>query len=407
MNYDNKVYQQNQKKSFPWLLVIVMVILGSVTGIYLYSNFFQSDENTQDFASNNEIAGLQSTISVLQSQISDLQSNPADVQVSYANVESEITAVVESVGPAVVTVTANIPTTSTYYWFQTSYDATSMGSGVIISDQGYILTNNHVVEGASKLSVELADGTTLAAELVSTDEFTDLAVLKAEGTMPAVAKLGASTALKSGETVIAIGSPLGNFKNTVTVGVVSATGRFLENDKGYQMENLIQTDAAINQGNSGGPLVNLAGEVIGINVMIVRGSQNTSTYAEGLGFAIPSDTARLIAEQIIANGSFSRPYLGIQWADITPRMASNYNFPVNYGVFVLDVSSGSPADQAKIQRNDIITKIGDYEITADAAFYNCLFKYAPGDVVQIEVLRNGSTRLLDVTLGGGTTGTGL
>ena len=407
MNYDNNSYQQNQKKSFPWLLVIVLVILGSLAGIFLYTNFFQSDENTQDFASNKEIADLQSTISVLQSQISDLQRNPAEVKVSYANVESEITAVVESVGPAVVTVTANIPKTSTYYMFQTSYNATSMGSGVIISDKGYILTNNHVVEGASELSVELADGTTLPAELVSTDQFTDLAVLKAEGTMPAVAKLGSSAALKSGETVIAIGSPLGNFKNTVTVGVVSATGRFLENDNGYQMENLIQTDAAINQGNSGGPLVNLAGEVIGINVMIVRGSQNTSTYAEGLGFAIPSDTARLIAEQIIANGSFSRPYLGIQWADITPRMASNYNFPVNYGVFVLEVSSGSPAAQANIQRNDIITKIGDYEITADAAFYNCLFKYTPGEVVQIEVLRNGSKKLLDVTLGGGTTGTGL
>jgi 2-alkenal reductase len=142
--------------------------------------------------------------------------------------------------------------------------------------------------------------------------------------MPGVAKLGNSDRLKSGETVIAIGSPLGNFKNTVTVGVISATGRFLETENGYQMENLIQTDAAINQGNSGGPLVNLSGEVIGINVMIVRGSSSTSTYAEGLGFAIPSTTVKLISEQIIAKGSFSRPYLGIRWADVTPRMAANY-----------------------------------------------------------------------------------
>ena len=130
-----------------------------------------------------------------------------------------------------------------------------------------------------------------------------------EGEVPAVAKLGNSDLLKAGETAIAIGSPLGNFKNTVTVGVISATGRFLESSNGYQMENLIQTDTAINQGNSGGPLVNLAGEVIGINVMIVRGSSYSSATAEGLGFAIPSNTAKLISEQIIQNGAFSRPVL--------------------------------------------------------------------------------------------------
>ncbi len=169
------------------------------------------------------------------------------------------------------------------------------------------------------------------------------------------------------------------------------------------MENLIQTDAAINQGNSGGPLVNLAGEVIGINVMIVRGSSTSSTYAEGLGFAIPSDTVRLIAQQIIEKGKLTRPYLGIQWVDITPRLAENYGLPVKYGVIVLAIEPGSPADQAGLKRNDIITKIGDYEITENSAYYNCLFKYSPGDKVTLEVIRNGKKINIDVKLGGDTT----
>jgi 2-alkenal reductase len=405
---DNYSYSQKPpKRNIPWLLLLGLVIMGSVLGTLLYTNFFQTDIEGKDPAARQEIAGLQSTITALTGEIDKLKTNTGTVNITYSNVESEITKVVDTVGPAVVTVTANIPTTSTYFWFQTNYNSTSMGSGVIISEEGYILTNNHVVDGATELSVELADGTIYPAKLISTDEFTDLAVLKAEGTMPAVAKLGESNNLKSGETVVAIGSPLGNFKNTVTVGVVSATGRFLQNDQGYQMENLIQTDAAINQGNSGGPLVNLAGEVVGINVMIVRGSSTTSTYAEGLGFAIPSDTARLIADQIIANGSFSRPYLGIQWADITPRMARNYGFPVDYGVYVLDVVNGGPAKNGGIRQNDIIVKIGDYEITDESAFYNCLFKYSPGETVAITVIRNGKEQALDVLLGGETAAAGL
>ena len=143
--------------------------------------------------------------------------------------------------------------------------------------------------------------------VINTDIFSDLAVLKADGSMPAVAVLGNSDALRVGESVVAIGSPLGDFKNTVTVGVVSATGRTLDTGSGYQLENLIQTDAAINEGNSGGPLVNLAGEVIGINTLIVRGGQNVSSTAEGLGFSVPSNTANLVSAQIIENGYFCPP----------------------------------------------------------------------------------------------------
>ena len=174
----------------------------------------------------------------------------------------------------------------------------------------------------TKLSVILADGTSLPADLTGTDQFADLAVLKVSGKMPAVAALGNSDQLKPGETVIAIGSPLGSFRNTVTVGVVSATGRSMDTGNGYQMENMIQTDAAINQGNSGGPLVDLAGEVIGINTMIVRGNGYSSAVAEGLGFSIPANTARTVADQIIQKGYFARPDLGIQSVDVVPSIAS-------------------------------------------------------------------------------------
>jgi len=164
--------------------------------------------------------------------------------------------------------------------------------------------------------------------------------------------------LNPGEMVIAIGSPLGDFKNTVTVGVVSATGRSIDTGQGYQIEGLIQTDAAINQGNSGGPLVNLASEVIGINTLIVRGS-GIGAIAEGLGFAIPANTARAVAEQIMQKGYFSRPYMGIRWQSITPNIAAAYNLPVQWGVYVTEVTTGSPASKADLQPGDIITRIGD------------------------------------------------
>ena len=347
-----------------------------------------------------ELAALQSRIDALQSQISDIhdQAVTGKIEVSQTEVSGQITRVVEEVAPAVVTITAVIPGTMTY--FGRTSDTTSMGSGVIISEDGYILTNNHVISEGREYYAELANGTVLQAELINADSFSDLAVLKVEGEVPAVAKLGNSDLLKPGETAIAIGSPLGNFKNTVTVGVISATGRFLESSNGYQMENLIQTDTAINQGNSGGPLVNLAGEVIGINVMIVRGSSYSSATAEGLGFAIPSNTAKLISEQIIHNGAFSRPVLGIRWTEITPRMARAYRLPTDSGVYIMDITPGGPAEKSGLHVDDIIIRIGDYTIAENGSFYNCLFKYSPGDTVEIEVYRGTNTRTFTVTLAG-------
>jgi S1-C subfamily serine protease len=321
----------------------------------------------------------------------------ANLKISNTDIQTTITQAVEKVGPAVVTVVGTVPGQMTF--FGQTADGQVSGSGVIISPDGYIVTNNHVVENAKDLSVILSDGTQLPAKLISTDIFSDLAVLKVNGKMPAVITIGNSDNLKSGETVIAIGSPLGEFRNTVTVGVISATGRTLDTGNGYSMEDLLQTDAAINQGNSGGALVNLNGELIGINSLIVRGGNGSTAVAEGLGFAIPSNTVKLIAERIISQGYFARPNLGVSYQAINPAIASRYNLPTQWGAYVTDVASGSPAAQAGIQRGDIIVSIGNTTIDEQTSYINALFDHQPGDQVAVKVVRNGSEMTLNVTLG--------
>ena len=319
------------------------------------------------------------------------------IKIDTSNYESTITDAVAKVGPAVVTIVGTVPGQMTF--FGPTGDQQVSGSGVIISKDGYILTNNHVVEGTSKVVVILADGKQIPARIVGTDQYADLAVLKVDNSVPGVASLGNSDILKPGETVIAIGSPLGDFKNTVTVGVVSATGRSIDTGKGYSIEDLIQTDAAINSGNSGGPLVDLAGEVIAINTLVVRSGGLGGTIAEGLGFAIPANTASAVANQIIQKGFFARPYLGIRWQTISPDIATTYNLPVQWGAFISDIVAGSPAEKAGLQKGDIITKIGDVSIDETHSFINALFAYKPGDIVSLDVVRNGQHLQVQVTLG--------
>jgi len=217
------------------------------------------------------------------SVITETLDEPVEISmdVEIWDINTAITDTVDSVGQAVVTVVNTQPARQSNFG---TIEPVGSGSGAIISEEGYIVTNNHVVEGAASLSVILADGTELPAELVGVDTFADLAVVKVEGRMPAVMEFGNSDYIKPGETAIAIGSPLGDFKNTVTVGVISAIDRAIDTSSSYQMEGLIQTDAAINSGNSGGPLVNLAGQIIGINTMVIRG-RTGSAPAEGLGFS--------------------------------------------------------------------------------------------------------------------------
>jgi 2-alkenal reductase len=322
---------------------------------------------------------------------------PSTLSFSNSNIETTITSVVQEVEPAVVTVVGTISGRATF--FGVTSDQEVSGSGVIISEDGYILSNNHVVEGKKTLSVILNDGTEHPAELISRDVFADLAVLKIEGKVPGIAKIGNSDNLKPGETVIAIGSPLGTFRNSVTVGVISATGRTLDSGEGYAIEDLIQTDAAINSGNSGGPLLNLAGEVIGINTLVIRGSNNSSASAEALGFAIPSNTAAMIAQHIIEKGYFARPYLGTSYQNVTPRIASWYNLSVNYGAYITAIDRNSPAEISGLRPGDIITKIGDVVIDEQHSFINALFEYEPNQQITLEFSRENQLLTVEVTLG--------
>lgn len=270
------------------------------------------------------------------------------------------------------------------------------GSGVIISQDGYILTNNHVIEGHRSLSVIFYDGSRRDARLIGADPLMDLAVVKVDGPVPGVAALGDSDALQPGETVIAIGSPLGDFRNTVTVGVVSALNRSLGANA---PEGLIQTDAAINSGNSGGPLINLRGEVVGINTLVVRGSGLGSAPVEGLGFAVPSSIAKRVSEQLIANGKVVYPFLGVRFGTIDAMLALDNNLPVNAGALIAAVEQGGPAARAGLRSGDIVTKLNGKPIGPGQSLRALLLEYKPGDVVTLEVLRNGEQLSLDVTLG--------
>lgn len=321
---------------------------------------------------------------------------PSDETITLrtVNIDTAITQAVEKTGPAVVTIVGQLPDQMTF--FGRVSGGTSSGSGVIISESGYVITNNHVIEDAESLTVILANGDERPARVVGTDPFSDLAVLKVDGELPAVAELGNSDALKPGETVIAIGSPLGDFKNTVTTGVISATGRSLDSGNGYLLENLLQTDAAINQGNSGGPLVNLAGQVVGINTLIVRDSQASNTVVEGLGFAVPSTSVRAVADQLIANDSVARPYMGIRYQTIDPAVARRYSLPVEWGVYIASIDPQGPAARAGLQTGDIITQIGEFPLDENHPYLNALFHYAPGDTVTLKVARGAE--ILDFTL---------
>ncbi len=260
----------------------------------------------------------------------------------------------------------------------------SLGSGVIISDKGYILTNNHVIEGADEIQIALSDGRSAQAQVVGTDLETDVAVLKIEmGKLPSIV-IGQSDALQVGDVVLAIGNPFG-VGQTVTHGIVSATGR---NHLGINtFENFIQTDAAINPGNSGGALVNTEGELIGINTAIF----SRTGGSQGIGFAIPLSLARGVMEQIIEHGRAIRGWLGVEVQGITPQLAESFGLGADAkGVIIAGVLSDSPADQAGIKPGDIVTQINDKPITEPAELLNTIAQAAPGESVKIVGLRNGS-----------------
>jgi serine protease Do len=273
------------------------------------------------------------------------------------------------------------------------YVERGQGSGFIISEDGYILTNNHVVGNVDKMTVELKDGRKFTdAKLIGTDPDSEVALIKIEGDHFPVLPLGDSDKIDVGDWVIAIGNPFG-LNETVTVGVVSAVGRSNMHIAAY--EDFIQTDAAINPGNSGGPLINLDGKVIGINTAIVSQSGGYM----GIGFAIPTNMAKAIADQLKSGGRVSRGYLGILGQDVTPDMAELMGLKDSGGVLIADVPKDGPADKAGLKSRDVIVELNGKKIQSYDTFRNEIAVMRPGNSVRLTLLRNGERIERTITLG--------
>jgi serine protease Do len=271
----------------------------------------------------------------------------------------------------------------------------SLGSGVIVNPDGYILTNNHVVDGASDVQVTLSDKRQLKAKIVGTDPRTDIAVLKIPTSGLATVTLGDSAKAKVGDLVLAIGDPFG-IGETVTMGIVSAKGRRdlrLEGPEGY--EDFIQTDASINPGNSGGALVNTRGELIGINTAIIS---NGGGGNQGIGFAVPVNMARSVMEQILKSGKVSRGYLGILIQEVTPDLAKAFSLPSPEGALVGDVTPDSPGAKAGLQKGDVITALNGQKVSDSLELRLRISQMAPGSSVKMDVYRNGQKREMSATL---------
>jgi S1-C subfamily serine protease len=303
---------------------------------------------------------------------------------------------VKKVGPSVVSI---LTTSNVMDFWGDIIKQKGGGSGFIITSDGLILTNKHVVENTGELTVITRDGKSYKATVKATDPFNDLAVISIEAKNLPVVELGDSDKLEVGQYVIAIGNALGEFQNTVTVGVVSAKGRTLEAE-GERLEDMIQTDAAINQGNSGGPLVNLKGQVVGVNTAMASGAEN-------IGFALPINTAKYAIESVKKSGKIIRPYIGIRYLVITKEIATINKLPVDYGVLIsrgktlgeTAIVQNSPADKAGLKEGDIITALNDQKIDENKSLPSILQQYKPGDTVELTVLRDSKEMKIRLTLG--------
>jgi S1-C subfamily serine protease len=283
-----------------------------------------------------------------------------------------------------------------------------IGSGLIYDSSGWILTNRHVVrdsngQNASSLTVELKDGRQFEGTIYGIDTLTDLAIVKVEASDLPTAAIGFSAELKVGQLAIAIGSPLGTYSNTVTSGIISATGRTVDVDATSRLTNLIQTDAAINPGNSGGPLIDAAGNVIGINTAVARDSN-------GIGFAIPIDLARPIMQQALAGDELSRPYIGIRYETINVQVQQREHLSVDHGALIAPATNAAgetlpgvikdgPAAQAGVKEGDIVVAINDRAIDTEHPLDATLAGFAPGQTVDLHLLRDGKDVVVQVELG--------
>ena len=313
--------------------------------------------------------------------------------------EEIVATVAAKVSPSVVSIVTTSGRASIYGLQQGG----GAGTGVIISRDGYVMTNNHVIENARTVSVILSDGTEYKdVKVIGSDPLNDIAFIKINDVSNlTAATLGDSSKVRIGQRVVAIGNALGQFQNTVTSGIISATGRPLtaSSSDGTSSENLtdlIQTDAAINSGNSGGPLVDLSGRVIGINTAV-------ATDANSIGFAIPINATRGVLKGVLENGSIERAYLGVRYVDITPQIATSEGLDSKKGAYVYagsgtSIVKGSPADKAGVKEKDIILKINDDTIGDKSNMSSVIGQYRPGDEVTLTVLRSGKEVILKAKL---------
>jgi len=302
--------------------------------------------------------------------------------------ESAVLEVVEKVTQSVV----NINTVRLLQdFFYQVHPIQGMGSGVLIDPKGYVITNNHVIAGAEKIDVSLASGDVLSGKLVGACVSEDVGVIKVSGDKLPTAELGDSDQLRVGQTVFAIGNPFGLAGGpTVTKGVISAVKRSIRSERGL-IENLVQTDASINPGNSGGPLVDVHGRVVAINTAIVP-------FAQGIGFAIPVNSVKRCATDIITHGRVMRPWLGVSGLSVTPEIASYYNLPVERGALIAEVMPGSPAEKAEMRRGDIIIGFGDKAVDSIDDLVREIQKKKIGEKAKVLLLRGDEKWIADVTL---------
>lgn len=429
--YDNDAFDQNanphnqQRRTPAWMKFVSVGLAGVLVGSIVAVGALESKNSRQLEAAQEQIEQLRQELAAAanlsEESLSDLLSATSNTQpVSGASGEP-VVAIANACQPSIVGVTTMIDQSKLYsgnynnfynYFFgfdqggqngqtnnsEPTYVDYSFGSGVILSQDGYIVTNHHVIDGADKIRVTFSDGSEAQATLIGSDEYSDIALLKLDegndALVPAV--IGDSDAVNVGEMVVAIGNPLGvELMGTLTMGVVSATNREIDLEDGRTMDT-IQTDAAINSGNSGGGLFNANGELIGITTMKISASSSTSSASvEGLGFAIPINEALTIIDSLKQTGKVERPTLGITAANFTKEYADMYSLEA--GIYISEVTEGSAAEKAGLQRMDIITHFNGTRITTKEELQNMLNKSSFGQTVTLTVIRDAQSIDVQVT----------
>ena len=412
--------KQMRRAGLQFLAATSMIALLAGCGISPSSLSANNSTNQTTASTNNNISGVTSKTAAITAQTAAgtkattsstaASSTSTTASNALSDFSSAVRDVSQKVRPAVVQITNQQVQLDQYN--QTSYSVpTGVGSGVIYDNQGHILTNNHVIEGAQELLVSLPDGRSFTAKLIGADPQTDLAVVQISGSNLPVAQLGDSSQLQVGDWVVAIGNALALPGGpTVTAGVVSALNRTVQEpgstlSNGQQSSNgpflfdVVQTSAPINPGNSGGPLVNLNGEVIGINTL-VAGDSGNGVSAQGIGFAISINAAKPIADQLVASGHVTHTYLGVRYLALNPSIAAQLGISTQKnGLVVMTVVQGSPAAQAGLQRLDVITSVNGTDITDESTLAQAISTNKPGDKISLTILRGSQQKTVSVTLG--------